>query len=111
MTRLATRPPAPLSVACTSALRALTSPPSRDTCVTLAAARARPLYARVEVMADVVELAPRCVRESVPVDLTRPQTVFPSSRAKAVACALAGRDCGARATALATPARTRTARS
>jgi hypothetical protein len=45
----------------------------------------------VEVTADVVELVPRCVRAPVPVLRTRPHTFLPSSRANAVACAVAGR--------------------
>src|SRR4051812_26404054 len=81
------------AAAVTSTFAALTRPPSNETCVTVAAAVALPLYARVEVIADVVELAPRCDRDPVSVALTSPQIEpRPSSRAKAVACALAGRE-------------------
>src|SRR5438128_2008066 len=79
------------AAAATSTFRALTRPPSNETRVTVAVAVALPLYARVDVTAEVYELAPRCAREPVPVARTRPQISLPSSRANAVACAVAGR--------------------
>ena len=104
MTRPLTVPLGAASVAVTSTFRAFIRPPSSETCVTVAVAVALPLYARVEVIADVVEVAPRCDRESVPLARTNPQIVVPSSRANAVACAVAGCERGVRATAVATTA-------
>src|SRR3954471_16394459 len=99
MTSERTRPAAPFWLARTETTRALTFPPRSDTSSTRAVAVAVPLYARVEVTAEVVELAPRCAREPLPVARTRPQTARPSSRANAVACAVAGLGFGARAVA------------
>src|SRR5438045_1269702 len=102
MTRRVTRPVVPPGAdARTDALRALTRPFRSETCLTVAVARAMPLYPRVEVVVEVVEPTPLCER----LPLTSPHGVLlPSSRAKAIACAVAGRACGVVASAAVAPA-------